>query len=88
MIKLRDSDKPRALSNPSYLFNKVKKLLDIISDTWQVGIDSLEMLLVDLANALHALVDALVVAVGARFRLLRGLDQENGVAHVDVGTTK
>ncbi len=40
------------------------------------------MLLVDLAHALHALVDALVVRVGARLRLLARLHQQDRVAHL------
>ncbi len=40
------------------------------------------MLLVDLADALHALVDRLVVRVGPGLRLLAGLHQKDGVAHL------
>ena len=48
-----------------YLIDEVEELRDVVGDGGHVGVQPLQMLLVDLAHALHALVHALVVAVGA-----------------------
>ena len=48
-----------------YLIDEVEELRDVVGDGGNVGVQPLQMLLVDLAHALHALVHALVVAVSA-----------------------
>ena len=47
------------------MIDEVEELRDVVGDGGHVGVQPLQMLLVDLAHALHALVHALVVAVGA-----------------------
>ena len=66
-----------------YLVDEVEQLADVVGDGWDVWVLPLEVLLVDLADALHALVDGLVVGVGARLRLLAGLHKQDRVAHLD-----
>ena len=41
---------------------------DVVGDAGDVGVDPLEVFLVDLAHALHALVHAFVIAVRAETR--------------------
>lgn len=63
------------------LVHKVKQLADVVGDGWGVRVAPLQVLLVDLADALHALVDTFVVAVGSRLRIPGRLDQQNRVRH-------
>ena len=57
------------------LVHEVEELADVVGDGGDVGVLALQVLLVDLAHALHAVVDRLVVGVGARLGLLARLDQ-------------
>jgi len=43
------------------LIDEVEQLTDIIGDLWGRGVQSLEMLLIDLAHTLHAIVDRFIV---------------------------
>lgn len=52
------------------LIDKVEKLTDVISDGWAVGVQPLQVFFEYLANAFHALIDRLEVAVCTGFRLL------------------
>jgi len=64
------------------LVHEVEELADVVGDGGDVGVLALQVLLVDLAHALHAVVDRLVVGVGARLGLLARLDQQDGVGHL------
>ena len=77
---------PRACASvlAYYLVDEVKELADVVRDGWDVWILPLEVLLVDLANALHALVDRLVVGVSASLGLLARLHQQDRVRHAEV----
>lgn len=66
----------------SKLVDEVKQLADVIGDGGCVGILSLQVLLVDLAHAFHALVDRLVIRVCAGLGLHPRLDQEDCVRHL------
>lgn len=46
--------------------DKIKQLTDVIGDGGCVWITPLQMLLIDLTNALHALINALIVAICSR----------------------
>lgn len=65
-----------------HLVNKIKQLANIVGDGGRVRVAPLQVLLVDLAHALHALVYALVVAVRPCLRIPGRLDEENRVRHL------
>jgi hypothetical protein len=63
----------------SEAIDEAEQLRYVVSDAGSVWIHFLEMLLVDLADSLHALVDTLIVRVGARLGLVGGLNEQNRV---------
>jgi len=63
------------------LVDEVEELGDVVGDGGAVGVEPLEVLLEDLAHALHALVDRLEVRVGPRLGLLTRLDEKDRVGH-------
>jgi len=63
------------------LIDEVEELRDVVGDGRTVGIDALQMLLEDLADALHALGHRLEIRVRPRLRLLRRLHQQDRVGH-------
>lgn len=65
----------------SYLIDEIEQLTDVVGDRRRVRIQALQMLLVDLADAFHALVDTFVVTVGPGFRTRIGLDEQDCVRH-------
>jgi len=65
------------------LVDEVEQLRDVVSDGGDVGVHPLQMLLVDLANSLEALVDWLVIRVGPGLRPGLRLDQKDRVAHYE-----
>lgn len=64
------------------LVNKIKQLANVVGDGGRVRVAPLQVLLVDLAHALHALVYALVVAVRSRLRIPGRLNEQNRVRHL------
>lgn len=64
-----------------YLIDEIKQLTDVVGDGRRIRIQTLEVFLVDLADAFHALVNALIVTVGPGFRTRIRLDQQNSVRH-------
>jgi len=66
------------------LINEVEQLRDVVGDGGDVGVHPLEVLLIDLADPLQALVDRLVVGVGPRLGPGLGLHQQDSVAHLDL----
>ena len=65
------------------LIDKVEQLTDVVRDGRDVGVLAFQMFLVDLADALHALIDGLVVGVGPGLGLLARLDEEDCVGHLE-----
>lgn len=65
-----------------YLIEKVKQLADVVGDCRRVWVATLQVLFVYLANAFHALVDALVVRVCARLGARARLNQQNRMRHI------
>lgn len=63
------------------LIDEVKQLADVVGDRRRIRVLAFQVLLEDLADALHALVHALKVGVGARFHAGSRLNQQNCVRH-------
>lgn len=59
----------------THLIQKVKQLADVVRDGRRIRVSTLQMLFVNFANTFHALVHALVIAVGARFWTSARLNQ-------------
>jgi len=57
------------------LVNEVKQLGDVVSDGGRVGVDALEVLFEDLADALDALGHRLKVGISPRLWLLARLNE-------------
>lgn len=51
----------------TYLIEKIKQLADIVRDGRCIRIATFQMLFINFANAFHALVDAFIIGVRARF---------------------
>jgi len=66
------------------LVDEVEQLTDVVGDGGRLGVHSLQILFVDLAHTFQALVDRFIIGVGAAFRLVARLDQEDCVRHFDV----
>lgn len=64
--------------------DELEESADVVGDARDVRVELLEVLLVDLADRLHALVRALVVRPGARLHFGARLHQQNGVRHADL----
>lgn len=69
----------------THLIQEIKQLADVVCDGRCVWIATLQMLFVDFANAFHAFVDALIIAVGTCLRTSAWLYQQNCVRHVCFG---
>lgn len=78
---LTAKQKQPALGQCTYLIEKVKQLADVVCDRRRIWIATLQMLFVDLTNAFHALVDALVIGIGARLGTRARLNQQNCMRH-------
>lgn len=63
----------------AYLINEVEELRDIICNSRRIGIPPLQVLLVNLADSFHAIIDALIVRVSPRLRPRPWLHQQNCV---------
>lgn len=69
----------------THLIQEIKQLADVVCDGRRVWIATLQMLFVDFANAFHAFVDALIIAVSTCLRTSAWLYQQNCVRHVCFG---
>ena len=65
----------------SDLINEIEQLTDVIGDGGEGRVGSLQMLLINFAHSLHALVDGLVVGVGSGLGLDAWLDKQDCVSH-------